>query len=707
MRKALLIILAVPLLVAGGWYLSKGRSFALPYFDRFRERDISGWLVMGGNWQFSGDAVVNRSDEHGAKLVTGSSEWGNISLDADLKLIGHSGDLGVMVRVSDAEPGVDAYNGYYVGLRSNDRSLVMGRADYGWTEGPPTAIDGGIEAARWYHLHVVAVGCTIGASALDTTTGKIAYAMMQEPNCIPKGMIGIRSMATGGAWKNIVVEKAGAADLEPIRNKVTAIETPHLFFRESDVNRTSVDSATGKPEADITNDDSSPIITTIEAIKIHSIDSQNRVVIRGVVTLLAPLYVQDSTGGLAVEASNETVLNLGDEVEIAGSIKDQNDNAILVAQTVKLTGDRSLAPPSSVTSTQAAGILFDGRLAELRARLLSKSIDSTGNRVILRLEDSAQIFRAEGPLGLSGEQLDKLVPGSELRIRGVCRVGPWQGKDGGAFTILMRSIEDVDVISGPPWWSTRLLVREIGLVAVLIGIGIYIYLKIERSKMRAILDERARLAHEMHDTLAQSFAGVGFHLQGVRNSVRSGTLTTPDVVDKLTFACELITRTHRDASAEIAALHPGLDDGSDLLTLLERCAYTMLEGKHIPIKLIREGSSRDLSLAIRDALFHIGREAITNVLRHAAAESITMRMCNEFRAVTLEIIDDGRGFNYEKHCADFGLCGMRSRSAAIGAELDVISDIGYGTTIRIRAPYRIRKKLLPMRRNPASANVKK
>jgi signal transduction histidine kinase len=133
----------------------------------------------------------------------------------------------------------------------------------------------------------------------------------------------------------------------------------------------------------------------------------------------------------------------------------------------------------------------------------------------------------------------------------------------------------------------------------------------------------------------------------------------------------------------------------------------MLEGKHIPIKLIREGSSRDLSLAIRDALFHIGREAITNVLRHAAAESITMRMCNEFRAVTLEIIDDGRGFNYEKHCADFGLCGMRSRSAAIGAELDVISDIGYGTTIRIRAPYRIRKKLLPMRRNPASANVKK
>jgi hypothetical protein len=574
-------------------------------------------------------------------------------------------------------------------------------------EGSPTVIDGGIEAGRWYHLHVVAVGCTIGASALDTTTGEIAYAMMEEPNCILKGMIGIRSMATGGAWKNIVVRKADNNDLGRIRNRVTTVETPRFFFRESDVNRTLVDSAPGKLETDSANDDSISMITNIEAIKIHSTDSQSRVVIRGVVTLLNPLYVQDSTGGLAIKTSNEAVLNLGDEVEIGGTITDKDDKAVLVADTIKLTGDRSLVPPSSVTSTQAAGILFDGRLAELRARLLSKSIDLSRNRVILQLEDSAQTFLAEGPLGLSGTQLENLVPGSDLRIRGVCRVGPWQGKDGGAFTILMRSIEDVDVISGPPWWSSRLLVREIGLIAVLIGLGIYIYLKIEHSKMRAILSERARLAHEMHDTLAQSFAGVGFHLQGVRNSVRSGMLTTPDVVDKLTFACELITRTHRDASAEIAALHPGLDDGSDLLTLLERCAYTMLEGRHIPIKLIREGSPHDLSLAVRDVLFHIGREAITNVLRHAAAESITMRMCNEFRSVTLEIIDDGRGFNYEKHRDDFGLRGMRSRSAAIGAELDVISDIGYGTTIRIQAPYRVRKRLLVKRTNLASARHKK
>jgi signal transduction histidine kinase len=690
MIKRLLLTIALGLTLFGGWHLWNHHSSNLPYFDRFRERNASGWLVMGGNWQFDGDAVVNRSDEHGAKLVTGSSEWGDISLDADLKLIGHAGDVGVLVRVNNAEPGADAYNGYYVGLRADDRSLVIGRADHGWMEGTPTPLKGGVVAGRWYHLHVVAVGCMIGAEATDIITGEATYGMLEEKKCVLKGMIGLRSMATGGAWQRVIVKKSTIADIVSIRRQVSHVQKPRFVFRESDINRMQPDAVINETGTDVGGGRPTLTVTNIEAIKMHEVDPQNAVIIRGLVTLLSPLYVQDSTGGIAIEASNGTVLNLGDEVEIIGTVQNQIDKVNIVAQAIKLTGDRTLIPPSSVTSTQAAGILFDGRLAELRARLLGKSIDSEG-RVILLFEDADQTFRAEGPLGLSDEQFQKLVPGSEVRVRGVCRVGPWQGKDGGAFTIMMRSMEDVEVIAGPPWWSTRLLIRETALLAAFIGLCIYMYLKVERSKMHAILDERTRLAHEMHDTLAQSFAGVGFHLQGVRNSVRSGSLSTPDVVDKLTLACELITRTHRDASAEIAALHPGVDDGSDLLTLLERCAHTMLEGNHMQIRLIREGGPHSLSLAVRDALFHIGREAIANVLRHALAESITMRLRYEFRTVTLEIIDDGCGFDCKKHTDDFGLRGMRSRSAAIGAILEVISDVGYGTSIRVQAPYNKRK----------------
>jgi len=664
-----------------GWFLLRKDHLRLPYKDHFAQHDALGWIVMGGNWQFIGDAVVNRSVEHGAKLVTGFSDWSNVALDVDLKLIGHAGDVGVMIRVNDAEPGIDAYNGYYVGLRSDDRALVMGRADYGWREGHPAEIAGGVIAGRWYHLHVVAVGCAIGAEAIDKATGATTYGFLEERNCVARGKIGLRSMATGGEWRQVVVKAATATELAAIRSKVTFIQGADSIRSEA-ADDQDIESSSEVRGA-------TPAVSNIETLKMRGTGLQEVVAIRGVVTLLSPLYVQDSSGGIAVDVSDRFVLNLGDEVEAVGSTRNEDEKVSFVANNIRLTGDRTLVPPSSVTSTQAAGILFDGRLAELRARLLSKKVDSEG-RVTLQLEDSAQIFRAEGPRGLSGEQFEDLVPGSELRIRGVCRVGPWQGKEGGAFTILMRSMEDVEIVAGPPWWSTRLLIREVALLVVLIGLGIYVYLKVERSKMSAILHERERLAHEMHDTLAQSFAGLGFHLQGVRNSVRSGTLTVPAVVDKLTLACDLVTRTHRDASAEIAALHPGTDDGSDLLTLLERCTFTMLEGNHLPIKLIREGTPHTISLAVRDALFHIGREAITNILRHAQATSITMRIKYEFRSVTLEICDDGCGFNYKRHAKGFGFCGMHTRSAAIGAIVEVISEIDWGTCVRVKTRYSVR-----------------
>src|SRR5579863_8715332 len=105
MRKRLALAAVIGLILCGAGYLWSRRSADLPYLDEFGERNAEGWLVMGGNWQFDGDAVVNRSDEHGAKLVTGSGKWGDISLDADLKLIGHAGDVGVLVRVNEAEPG--------------------------------------------------------------------------------------------------------------------------------------------------------------------------------------------------------------------------------------------------------------------------------------------------------------------------------------------------------------------------------------------------------------------------------------------------------------------------------------------------------------------------------------------------------------------------------------------------------------------------
>ena len=76
----------------------------------------------------------NESDERGAKLMTGSSWWKDATITTDVELLGEQGDAGVILRGSDEELGVDSYTGYYVGLRSNDGSLIVGLAEHGWLQ---------------------------------------------------------------------------------------------------------------------------------------------------------------------------------------------------------------------------------------------------------------------------------------------------------------------------------------------------------------------------------------------------------------------------------------------------------------------------------------------------------------------------------------------------------------------------------------------
>jgi hypothetical protein len=152
--------------------------------------------------------VFNRSDEFGAKLVTGSRHWQDDELDSEMKLIGHEGDVGLMVRVNDEELGVDSYNGYYIGLRSKDSALVIGRADHGWMEGRPAAVLGGVQIGVWYRLRIVVVGCSIGAETTNLATNQRTWTALEEHPCVPRGKIGLRSMSTGGAWRSVVVKHA-------------------------------------------------------------------------------------------------------------------------------------------------------------------------------------------------------------------------------------------------------------------------------------------------------------------------------------------------------------------------------------------------------------------------------------------------------------------------------------------------------------------
>ena len=679
------------------------RSASIPYRDSFADNRADEWTPFGGTWQLSKGAVYNRSDERGAKLVSGSSEWTNYQLSTDLKLIGHEGDIGVIVRLGDEERGVDSYKGYYVGLRSADSALVIGRADHGWMEGQPVPMLGGVRIGVWYRLRIVAMGCNIGAEATNIETGQSSWGAFADQPCFTKGKIGLRSMMTGGSWRNLSVTATNETAWKSIRAHADVLQEPKFPIREADYSRmreqyfksTYLPVRSYQPDTLVGLGEQQPDASPPQLVSIEDVRTEpkqdGRVAIRGVVTLTSPLYVQDSTGSIAVHLNDPIDLNLGDEVEILGRRTEISYTPQMVANSIRLLWDRTLVVPISITSTEAASGQFDASLVELRGMLRSKSMDREGN-ITLQLYDSAQTFSAVIHGGLSDRAFQSWEPGSDLAIRGICTVLPFSERRGVAFTIQMRAVDDVQVLSGPPWWTGRQMIRLVLLGIVLVVCVVYGFIRLERWKMHAIIDERERLAHDMHDTLAQSFAGVGFHLQGLCNGMRSGSADKADVIEMVHRAYDMVSHSHREASACIAALHPDADQGGDFLTALHRCAREMLDGDHrnamaLPVRFVREGNSRPLSIPVRDALFHIGREALTNMLRHAQATEMELRLRYRSDGVILEVFDNGLGFEYDPMESGFGIRAMQRRCAKVHARMVIESAAGRGTKVIVTAPY--------------------
>jgi signal transduction histidine kinase len=687
---------------------------SLPYHDSFASNSAGEWMPLGGSWEISNGSVHNHSDERGAKLISGSMAWTDYQLDADLKLIGHEGDVGVIVRIADEERGVDAYRGYYVGLRSADSALVIGRADHGWMEAQPVPMRGGVQIGVWYRLHIVAYGCHIGAEATNIETNQTSWAAMSDQPCFRRGKIGLRSMATGGSWRNILVTAIDETAWQQIRSHVGLITEPEFPGREADYNRMreTYFKDTYSPVRSYQNPRnlelgrSKPGLGTSQIVDIDSVRTptltDDMVTIRGVVTLTSPLYVQDSSGSIGVAYSKPADLNLGDEVEISGKRMVSGFTPVLAADNIRLLWDRTLVVPVSVTSTQAASGAFDGSLVELRGILESKT-QSPEHVITLQLSDSEQTFTAIIHGGLSMQAYDNWSPGSALLIRGICAVPTSSSDTRTAFTILLRAIDDVQVLAGPPWWTGKQLIRLLFLTGLFVCGGVYFYLRLERWKIAAIVGERERLAHEMHDTLAQSFAGIGFHLQGLYNGMRSGNTKQAEAVSMLHGACDMVAHSHREASACIAALHPDADQGQDFLVALDRSTREMLFSDNVaslPFKFVREGTPQPISTQVRDALFHIGREAITNMLRHAHATQMEVKLCYEPTEVVLEIRDNGIGFQIGRQSEGFGIRGMQRRCSRIGAQMEILSTPDEGTRIMVRASYGLRPRLAEWIRSP-------
>lgn len=665
----------------------------LPYRDDFAHKHAERWNAFGGVWSLKDGMIINRSDELGAKILTGSRRWTNYQMTADMEMLGHGGDIGILLRARDAEDGINSYRGYYVAIRSRDNALITGVGDYDWLENRPVSIVGGVHSGVWYRIHAVVVGCDLAAEVTNLQTGQMSWAAMHANGCSPSGQIGLRSLSTGGAWKRIHVEPATAADLRAIAQHAEVMGHPEFPLREDDYARMRLAYAHGANLISLDNSDTAYAESAADRQaplrSIKSLDISRSggsfVRLRGVVTLTDPLYVQDATGGIAVNMLGSALLNLGDEVELYGRAVTIGAAPVFQASGIRLLWDRTPFVPASISFTQAASGKFEGSLIESHGQLLSKSISPDG-MIVLELEDRGQRFNVIVAQGLSNSVFRSWKTGSELRVRGVCSVQSASRAEEVPFSILPRSVADIEVIAGPPWNSGWRLAYLVAAAISFIAGLVFVYLKAERWRMRAILQERERLALEMHDTLTQSFAGVGFHLQSMRKGLRELGLVPAPLMRKLDAACEMTAHTHREASARISTLHSTVQQDGDLLMLLRRSTLAMLSGDLLPITLERSGEPRHISMAVYDVLFRIGCEAAANVLHHSGATEMALSLHYGYREVTLTIADNGCGIHGNER-KGLGLQSMMSRGARVGAVVDIRSAPGQGTVVTVVAPY--------------------
>jgi signal transduction histidine kinase len=220
----------------------------------------------------------------------------------------------------------------------------------------------------------------------------------------------------------------------------------------------------------------------------------------------------------------------------------------------------------------------------------------------------------------------------------------------------------------------------------------------EQAERSAALAERNRLARELHDSVTQSLYSITLYAEAASRSMHDGEVT--EGTGYLHELRDTAQEALREMRLLIFELRPLALEKSGLAAALQTRLESVEErgGMHAHLRVEGAQYADRLPLAIQGELYHVAREALNNVLKHARAQHVEVHLqygapggtASTASAVRLDICDDGVGFvppgAYDGEGGGLGLRGMRERAQRIGGQLRIDSAPGQGTRVSIDVP---------------------
>jgi signal transduction histidine kinase len=264
-----------------------------------------------------------------------------------------------------------------------------------------------------------------------------------------------------------------------------------------------------------------------------------------------------------------------------------------------------------------------------------------------------------------------------FRVQAANNDGVWNS-EGAALTFVLR----------PHFYQTAwFYVLLAAAMAALVVLALRRRLLVAEREFSAVLAERSRIAREIHDTLAQGYVGVSVQLEVLAELLRMNKVDA--AAKQLDTARGHVREGLADARQSIWALR-SQDSGETTLPVKLRRLAEAAGGHGYESSFSIFGAYRPLPPGTEREILRVAQEAIHNVNKHAGAKHLQVQLEYGPGQITLEVRDDGRGFKMEEQDSPqpghYGLTGMRERAAAIGGAIEVTSEPGGGTAVRLRAP---------------------